>query len=88
MNLSTMPHILIAGATGAGKSSCINSIVTSALMRSSPENLRMILIDPKRVEMSQYERVPHLLTQPVVDPKKLPTLFSGHAEKWIEDMSF
>ena len=76
-DLARMPHILIAGTTGSGKSGCINTILTSVLLRATPDEVRMILIDPKRIELSYYEQIPHLLAPVVSSPKEATAVLAN-----------
>ena len=76
-DLARMPHLLIAGTTGSGKSGCINTILTSILLRSTPDEVRLILIDPKRIELSYYESIPHLLTPVVSSPKEASAVLAN-----------
>ena len=81
-DLCKMPHLLIAGSTGSGKSVCVNSIIMSLVFRSSPEDVKLLLIDPKVVELAEYNGIPHLLMPVVTEPRKAAGAWAAQSRRW------
>jgi DNA segregation ATPase FtsK/SpoIIIE, S-DNA-T family len=80
--MDKMPHLLIAGATGAGKSVALNTMICSFLYKATPDDVKLIMVDPKRIELSAYDGIPHLITPVVTDAKRPPTRCSGPSGRW------
>ena len=87
-DIAKMPHVLIAGSTGSGKSVCINTIITSIIYKAKPSEVKLVMVDPKVVELSVYNGIPHLLIPVVTDPKKLRELLHGLYKKWTIDIIY
>lgn len=81
-DIAKMPHVLIAGSTGSGKSVCINTLITSIIYKAKPSEVKLVMVDPKVVELSVYNGIPHLLIPVVTDPKKQQEHLLGLFKKW------